>query len=359
MNRRTRVLVVCNYALGHAAGQRFRFEQYVDILAREGIETTVAPFFDAGLAPVLHQHGRIAQKIVAVIKGIASRLALLLTVRKYDFVFVHREALPLGPPIIEWLLFALRMKVIYDIDDAIFISRTSEANRLAAPLRWRSKVAYVARRSWRVAACNPYMVSWASQFNADVVLLPTTIDPVYHSRTRIRRQGERPVIGWTGGRSNLPYLELVIPALRELEKHHDFEFRVICDVAPPNPGLKHYSFVPWRLKSEIEDLQQFDVGVMPVPDGLWEKGKVGFKAIQYGALGLVSVASDVASGPEVVVDGVTGLLVRNGVSDWHDALSWVLEHRDRWDAMGAAAREHILAKYSVAAQTPAYIGLFQ
>ncbi len=354
-----RVLILCNYSGGRAAGQRFRFEQYFSVLRGAGIDVTVAPFFDETTGAILHKPGNTVRKAWAVCRGWVRRLRLALSARRYDYVFVHLEAAPIGPPLIEWILFALGSKVIYDIDDAIFISRTSAANRLAAPLRWRSKVAYVTKHCWRVTACNPFLVGWARQFNQDVVLVPTTIDPEYHRRTRRRAGGARPVIGWTGSRSNLPYLDLVIPALRTLQETHDFEFRVICDLAPPDPGLKHYAHVPWRLETEIADLQVFDIGLMPVPDGPWEKGKVGFKAIQYSALEMVPVASDVASGPEVVLDGKTGFLVKNDDTEWHRALSRLLDHPEQWEALGAAARAHILARYSVPSQAKTYIGLFE
>lgn len=356
---RKRVLILCDHPLGRAPGQRFRFEQYLDLLREAGIETTVEVFFRPQVWRILYKPGRTWAKIWAVVVGFARRLRILSRASQFDYVFIHLDAAPLGPPLIEWFLFAMGCKVVYDIDDAIFISRTSRANRLAAPLRWRSKVKYVTQNSYRVAACNPFLVQWASQHNDDVVLLPTTIDPVYHRRTRRRSPESLPVIGWTGGHSNLPYLGLVLPALIRLQERYDFVFRVICDVAPECRGLKRYDFRPWRMETEIEDLQTFDIGLMPVPDGLWEKGKVGFKAIQYGALETVSVVSDVASGPEVILHGKTGLLVRNDEIDWYRALEWLLDHQADWDQFGTAAREYILSKYSVPAQAGTYIGLFQ
>lgn len=356
---RKRVLILCNYSGGYAAGQRFRFEQYFEILRNAGIEVDVAPFFDTWVWQILYKPGNTHWKIWAVLFGVARRLSLVPTVRRYDYVFIHLEAIPLGPPVMEWILFALGCKVVYDIDDAIFISRTSAVNRLAAPLRWRSKVPYVTRRSARVAACNPFLVDWARQYNENVVLLPTTIDPVYHQRSAERTPHTRPIIGWTGSRSNLSYLNIVMPALLKLQETHDFEFRVICDTPPPPPPLKNYVFVPWRLETEIKDLEQLDIGVMPVPDGLWEKGKVGFKAIQYAALEMVCVASNVASGPEVVQDGRTGFLIGNTDEEWYRSLRWLLDNRDRWNEFGAAARAHILTRYSVPSQAPTYIGLFK
>src|SRR5205807_3895857 len=117
----------------------------------------------------------------------------------------------------------------------------------------------------------------------------------------------RPVIGWTGTKSTTYYLDLVRPALRRLAAMREFDLLVIADVDPGFPEIANYRFVPWRKETEIEDLMRIDIGVMPVPDDLWVRGKVGFKAIQYAALEIPAVVSDVGSGREVVDDGVTGL----------------------------------------------------
>ena len=354
-----RALILCNYPPGVAAGQRFRFEQYLGVLRDAGIEATVESFFPPWVWPILYRPGNPLRKAWAVVQGFGRRLALLRRIRQYDSIFIHLEAAPIGPPIIEWALFRLGCRVIYDIDDAIFINRTSEANRIVAPLRWRSKVAYVTRRSWRVTACNRFLVDWARQFNPRVTLLPTTVDPEYHRRRGSAAPNARPVIGWTGSRSTVAYLDIVIPTLARLQEKHDFMFRVICDVAPAYPQISNYEYVPWRKKTEIEDLQAIDIGLMPVPDGLWERGKVGFKAIQYSALAIVPVVSDVGSGPEVVMDGKTGFVVRNDGDEWYRALEWLLENPGRWAAFGVAAREHILTRYSVPSLAKTYVSLFE
>ncbi len=192
-----------------------------------------------------------------------------------------------------------------------------------------------------------------------VVLLPTTIDPEYHKRKTQKCPGARPVIGWTGSRGNLPYLDLVVPALTKLQETHDFSFRIICDTAPRYPTLRNFEYLPWRLETEIEDLLSFDLGLMPVPDGLWEKGKVGFKAIQYSALETVPVVSDIGSGPEVAIDRQTGFLVKNEDAEWYRVLAWLLDNPSTWSGFGAAARQHVLPKYSVPSQAKTYIGLFE
>jgi len=167
------------------------------------------------------------------------------------------------------------------------------------------------------------------------------------------------VLGWTGSYSTAKYLDLVRSALVRLQERYDFEFVVICNYDPGFFELKRYRFVKWRSATEVEDLSGLDIGLMPVPEGTWEKGKVGLKAIQYSALGIVPVVSNVGSGPEVVQDGKTGVVVENSERAWYGALTWLLDNRLRWRTMGHCARQYVLRRYSVAAQAPVYISLFQ
>jgi glycosyltransferase involved in cell wall biosynthesis len=358
MARRPRILILCNYPHGGAPGQRFRFEQYIPALEEAGFDVTQASFWDPSTLAVLYAPGHTLAKISGTLRGLARRVALLPRVAGYDWVFIHLEATPIGPPLIEAMLFLMKKRVVYDIDDAIFIAKTSAVNRLAAPFRWRSKVAWTARHAHRVSAVNPFVESWAASRARRVTRVPTTIDETYHRRRNERPRDGLPMIGWTGTFSTARFLDLVRPALRELALRHEFVFRVICDVDPQFPDLPHYEFVRWRRETEIEDLERLDIGLMPVMDEEFSKGKVGFKAIQYGALEIPAVVSDVGSGAEVVADGITGYVVPNQTAAWVERLDTLLSSAELRAQMGRAARPHVLSTYSVTAQTPRYVALF-
>ena len=356
----TRVLVLCPYPRGGNPSQRFRFEQYLDALDAKGIDIDIESFLDDRAMRILYAPGNYLRKTVHVLQGFARRVATLFRVRSYDFVFVHREASPIGPPIFEWMLFRMGCRVIYDFDDAIFVPQKSKPNPFMRYVRCSWKVAYTVRRAHLVSVCNPYLVAWSRARNSRVALIPTTVDENYHKPREIqRRRTDRQVIGWTGSFSTARFLEIVRPALVELQKRHDFEFRVICDHDPGFPELRHYRFVPWRFETEIEDLCEFQIGVMPVPEGEWERGKVGFKAIQYSAVGMPSVVSAVGSGREVVVDGQTGLAVENDTESWTRALERLLVDPELVRDMGCKARSHILRRYSVSANVGNYLQLFE
>lgn len=357
--RTTKVLVLCPYPRGSVPAQRFRYEQYLDALSVVGIDVDIESFLDERVMRILYAPSHYIAKTIGVVLGFWRRTRALFSVRKYDFVFVHREASPVGPPIIEWLLFLMQCKVIYDFDDAIFVPQGSKANPFMRYIRCSWKVDYNARRAHIVSVCNPYLVKWARARNPNVVLIPTTIDENYHKPPATEmHHGDRPVIGWTGSHSTARFLEIVRPALVELQARHEFEFRVICDHDPGCPEIRNYRFVQWRLETEIEDLCSFHIGLMPVTDGQLEKGKVGFKAIQYAAIGIPSVVSAVGSGGEVVIDGETGFVVENDTQSWVDALDRLLAHRDLAHKMGFSARNYILKNYSVKANVGNYVALF-
>ena len=356
----TRVLILSPYPQGRVPGQRFRYEQYLDRLRCHGIEFDTQSFLDEPTMAVLYTSGNLARKLLGVLRGFGRRLGMLRRVRQYDFVFVYREASPVGPPLIEWALFMMGCRVIYDFDDAIFIAQRSRANPFMPYIRCAWKVDYITRRAHMVTVCNPYLVEWAGARTSHVSLIPTTIDEDYH-RPPAAAPGPRPampIIGWTGTHSTARYLDLVRPALVELQKRHEFEFRVICDTDPGFPELWHYRFVKWQMHSEIEDLSQFQIGLMPVPEEAWAHGKVGFKAIQYGALGIVQVVSAVGSGHEVVENGESGFVVQNDTASWVSALDRLLSDPARAAEMGEHARQFILSRYSVRANLGAYLQLF-
>ncbi len=366
MSRRTKtrgkpktVMVVCTYPFDTAPGQRFRFEQYLSILKDNGIQLTMFPFWDDRSYKILYGSGNSVRKAIGLVKGFARRAAQITKLRQFDYVLLFREATPIGPPWFETLLFKLNTNVIYDFDDAIFIQMPSlVGSRVVDALKWNSKVAYLTRKAYRVSVCNPFLARWASQYNASTLVLPTTVGPEYFTHRKQHSMQERPVIGWSGSHSTIAYLETVRPVLKQLQEHYDFELVVICNRDPGFPDMRHYRFVPWNSATEVKDLLQLNVGLMPVAEEAFARGKVGLKAIQYSALGIIPVVSGWGSGPEVVVDGTTGYVVHGSESAWYEVLAHVLDQRARWNEIGARAGEYVRTRYSVEAQAPRYVELF-
>ena len=354
-----RILFLIPYPAGRAPSQRFRFEQYLPALTAAGHSYRLAAFLSVDTWNILYKPGHAAAKALGIVAGFIRRLALLFAAPAYDFVFVHREAAPLGPPVLEWLLAnVLRKRIIYDFDDAIWIPNTSEANKIAAGLKWSHKVASICRWAYKVSCGNAYLAAYARQFNPNVVVNPTTIDTDYlHNQVRDQTAPGRPVIGWTGTHSTLKYLDQVLPVLARLEAEGvDFEFRVISNQPPALP-LRSLRFQPWRKETEIADLLGFHIGLMPLEDDAWAQGKCAFKALQYMALGIPALVSPVGMNAEVVQPGHNGELCATP-SDWYTALRGLLTDAARRTELGTAARHTVVARYSVASNTANFLALF-
>jgi glycosyltransferase involved in cell wall biosynthesis len=353
------ILILCPYPPGTGPSQRFRFEQYIATLVAHGFDVEQRAFWDEPTWRILYKPGHLLPKLRGLLAGFGRRLGDLARARRADYVFIHLEAAPVGPPLIEWMLFAMRKKIVYDIDDAIFIARTSRENWLASRLRFRSKVGFIAKHAYKVITVNAFLRDWARRYHPQATVVPTTIDPTYHRPLPEQRDpARRPVIGWTGTKSTMHYLDLVRPVLTRLAAMRDFDLLVIADDDPGFPELANYRFVPWRKETEIDDLMRIDIGLMPVPDDLWVRGKVGFKAIQYAALEIPAVVSDIGSGRDVVDDGITGRVVPNDEDAWVQALTELIDDPARRRRLGTAARDKILSYYATSAQADTYVRLF-
>jgi glycosyltransferase involved in cell wall biosynthesis len=354
-----RILFLVPYPHGQAPSQRFRFEQYLPALTAAGYTYQLAPFLNEATWKILYKPGQSLTKILGILNGFGRRLRLLLRVSSYDFVFIHREAAPLGPPVIEWMIAKLLHKrIIYDFDDAIWLANTSEANRIAAGLKWHQKVASICRWAYKNSCGNAYLAAYARQFNPQSLVNPTTIDTEHlHNQVRDQSAPGRLIIGWTGTHSTLKYLDQVVPVLAQLEAEGlDFEFRVISNQAPALP-LRSLVFVPWRKDTEIADLLAFHVGLMPLEDDLWAKGKCAFKALQYMALGIPALVSPVGMNLEVVKHGYNGFVCASS-SEWENSLRQLLMDVDLRQDLGRAARLTVEERYSVKSNTQNFLNIF-
>ena len=354
-----RILFIVPYPPGRAPSQRFRFEQYLDILLAHGHQYHLAPFISVATWNILYKPGHTATKALGILAGFVRRVGLLFSVPKYDYIFIHREAAPVGPPVFEWIIArVLRKKVIYDFDDAIWLANTSEANKIAAGVKWHHKVADISRWAYKNSCGNAYLAAYARQFNAQAIVNPTTIDTVnLHNQVRDQASPGRLVIGWTGTHSTMKYLDQVVPVLAKLENEGlDFEFRVISNQPPALP-LRSLVYLPWRKETEIADLLGFHVGLMPLENDPWANGKCAFKALQYMALGVPALVSPVGMNTEVVTSGVNGFVCATP-AEWEASLSLLLQDASLRQKLGAAARSTIEQRYSVVANTPNFLQLF-
>ena len=353
-----KVLLLCPYPIGKAPSQRFRFEQYLPFLEENGFDITVKPFIDYQLWDLLYKPGLFVQKTIGMLKSTCNRFALLFNVRKYDFIFMHREAMQFGPPVVEFILTkVLRKKVLYDYDDAIWLKNHSDSNALLSFTKWYSKVNSICGWVHTVQCGNQYLADFAKRYNQNVHIVPTTIDTVGMHNKTIDYSRERLAIGWTGSHSTMHYLDMIYPVLLRLEEKYEFDFLVISD-RKPSFELKSLVYCKWDKINEVDDLCKIDIGVMPLRNNEWSEGKCAFKGLQYMSLGVPTVMSPVGVNKSLIQDKENGYLV-DTEEEWYDILAYLLENKEARMRVGAKGDETVEKYYSVEALKAKYLSLFQ
>lgn len=352
-----RILFLAPYPIDESPSQRYRFEQYLGDLDTKGIQYSYKPFLSRAGWAIFFSKGNFFRKIMAVCGGFLRRWGLMFAISRYDFVFIHREAAPVGPPVFEWIIARLyRKRIIYDFDDAIWVPVASENNKIARHIKWFLKVAAICRMSYKVSAGNEYLAAFAAKHCRQVIVVPTVVDTDKVHNKLQDQSVSSPAVGWTGTFSTLKYLDSLVPVLQRLQEKHAFNFIVIANKDPQLP-LKDYRFIPWRKETEIEDLLNFHIGVMPLLDGEIEKGKCGFKAIQYMALGIPAVVSPVGVNAAIVSNWRNGFTA-SSAGEWEEAIEKLLTDSELRRQFGAASRKEIENRFSVNATKELFINLF-
>jgi glycosyltransferase involved in cell wall biosynthesis len=353
-----KILFIVPYPTDKAPSQRFRFEQYYELLNEKGIDYDIKPFLSNEIWDILYLPGRFLKKAFGILGGLFKRFFLLFKLKQYDYIFIHREATPIGPSFFEYFASRwLKKKIIYDFDDAIWIPNFSEANSFFSFLKGYGNVHKICSYAYKISCGNEYLCDYAKQFNKNVVYNPTTIDTNnYHNRVK-DQSGEEFVIGWTGSHSTIRYIGEIVPVLSKLEKKYTFTFRVISDFKPEFE-LNSLEYVKWKKESEIEDLLGFNIGIMPLVNDKWANGKCGFKALQYMSLGIPALVSPVGVNSRIVDHGLNGFIC-DTPEEWETSIETLLKNRETLGEMSKQTRKKIIDYYSVKSNSDNFIGLFQ
>ena len=354
-NIKPNILFICPYPFDQAPSQRFRYEQYLGLLREKGFNYKIEAFYSEQGWKNLYQKRSLIKKVLAVITGFAKRKFLLFRLKPFDFIFIHREASPLGPPFFEWVArYLWKKKIIYDFDDAIWLSDPNEKGSFIARIKWKSKVARICSWSYRVSCGNEYLANFAQKYNDHVVINPTTIDTEYHKPKSTGDKGDLLTVGWTGTHSTLPYLEGIIDELKEAYQKNAFSLKVIANRKPAF-DFPQLNYVAWTKDREIEELQGIDIGLMPLTEDQWSKGKCGFKALQYMALEKPVIASPEGVNENIVPNG--GVLVKEK-GDWQLRLSELIEDKHLRESLGVSGRMYVKKHYSTESNANNFLYLF-
>jgi glycosyltransferase involved in cell wall biosynthesis len=322
------------------------------------LQFKLKPYWSKSGYKLLYKDGRIILKAISLFMGFLRRVFHVWQARKYEYVLIHREASPIGPPVFEWLIaHILNKKIIFDFDDAIWLPNTSVSNKLASGLKWHSKFYSICEWSYRIAAGNEFLARKAEEFCNDVRLIPTIVDTENaHNPNRFSKQTHPLTIGWTGSHSTLPFIKPLLPVLEKIKQEIDFRLLIISNVEP-DFSFPDLEFRRWNKETEAQDLMEFDIGIMPLPVNDWTRGKCGFKIIQYLAMGIPAVATEIPPNNSIIQDSENGFLCKTDLQ-WEKSLKIFLSDAEKRKSCGEAGRQHIIANYSKKSQLASFRLLF-
>lgn len=341
-----KILLLSRY--GHlGASSRYRSYQYIPYLRKEGIEITVAPLFDNNYIKNLYA-GR-KKNLLKVLRAYVNRIINLYHVGGFDLIWIEKEALPWLPAWIEHKLGLAKVPYIVDYDDAIFHRYDQHHFKL---IRWilGKKIDLIMQYAALVLVGNEYLLERAKKAGAKrVEVLPTVIDLEKYPSNSFNNN-DIFTIGWIGSPVTSHYLKLVMPALEEFCKKNTARI-VLIGAKKEELSNIQVEYVPWSEETEIKEIQKFDVGIMPLPDNGWERGKCGFKLIQYMACRKPVIGSPVGVNCEIIKHGINGYQAKN-IDEWIWALKKLKDDHKLRQEMGRAGREIVEKKYCLQVTAP-------
>lgn len=332
------------------ASSRLRFLQYLPMLQAQGISVDVFPLFDDAYLGELYGQGR--RSAGRVLQAYRARVAALRSARTHDLLWIEKELFPYLPRWLERAVQPRGLPVVVDYDDAVFHTYDRSRHALVRQLLGR-KIDDVMAQAACVVAGNGYLAERARQANAPrVAVVPTVVDVSRYAPRPGAHTAERPlVIGWIGSPATDAYMLALAPALRSVCA--DGRARVVLvgastSAADRLPGVP-VQVQPWTEQTEAAQIAAFDIGVMPLPDEPWARGKCGYKLIQYMACGLPVVASPVGVNRDIVDPDVTGYLATDP-AQWTQALDALLADAGLRARLGQAGRQRVEQVYSMDVQ---------
>lgn len=330
------------------ASSRLRMMQYFPRLEAEGLVVAHHQLLDDSYLRARYANRRA---YLSIMKGYLGRVGAILESRGHDVIWIEKDALPWVPLAVESMLLSRRVPVVIDIDDAVFHRYDLNRNRLIKRVLGR-KLDRLMQRSNVVMAGSEYLAERARAAGCEwVERIPTVVDLRRYPREPKKSSGRsRIVIGWIGSPATVHYLDALTPVLSALVERHSI--RCIAVGARPDQVEKTpFEAVTWTEDKETQVLQEMDIGIMPIPDGPWERGKCGYKLIQYMACRVPVVGSAVGANRDIVTEGLTGFLAETD-SDWRSRLEELIENPDQRRRMGDEGRRVVEQEYCLEVLAP-------
>lgn len=350
------MLIICPYPVGVAPSQRLKYEQYFESFEEAGFEIKVCPFVTNKLWSILYKNGNFFAKFFQTLVGYWKRFWLIFSLRKYDVIYIHLWVTPFFIPLYEWLYCSIGKKIIYDIDDLVYLSDNKRvANKTVGIFKSKKKPIYLIKHAHHVITCTPHLDEFVKKYNSHTTDISSTVDTERYIPTNNYTEKNPIVLGWSGSITTSKYFYLLQDVLIELSKKYPIKVIVMGNPNIQVDGI-NIEAINWSEEVELPTLQKFDIGLYPLPNEEWVLGKSGLKAIQYMALGIPTIATALGANFRVIENNVSGILV-NTDEEWISALSKLIEYPALREKIGKAGREKIEKEFSIKANKKAYLNV--
>lgn len=353
-----KILVIAPYPEGAAPAQRLKYEQYFEYLGQNGYEIHTTAFVNDRFWSIIYQPGHVPEKIFWTLTGLLKRILWIFRLPFYDGVFIYHSVAPLGPALLERIYAWLNPRLVYDIDDMIYLAHSSQANRFTKWLKGSSRITHLMKKARHIITCTPALDAFARQFNPNTTDISSTINTTtYQPVNPYENKSDQPItLGWSGSHSTEKYLTILTTVLQEISKQRKIQLLVIGSGKFTMPGVEVQS-IAWKAATEVADLQQIDIGLYPLPDDPWVYGKSGLKALQYMALGIPTIATAIGTNFRVIENDQSGLLVKTD-EEWISALLKLIDQPAERRRLGLAGRQRVENFYSIEANKDVYLAIF-
>lgn len=353
-----KILFIAAHRPERSPSQRYRFEQYFAFLEQQGYRCELSYLLDADDDSVFYAPGNILRKSLITLNSFRKRIGDIAKAKKADIVFVQREAFMTGSVYFEKQFKKSGSKLVFDFDDSIWLLDTSDANKRWEWLKSETKTAEICQLADLVIAGNDFLADYARKYTANVTVIPTTIDTNLFKRVQPYTEKEKICIGWSGSITTVKHFELAIPFLKKIKDKYGnkVEFRIMGDPRHVCEEL-NLKAIPWSNEREVEVLSTFDIGIMPLPDDEWVKGKCGLKGLSYMALEVPTILSAVGVNTAIIRDGENGFLAASE-EEWIAKLSQLIDSYELRRKLGVEGRKTVLEHYSVESNKMNYLRAF-
>ena len=354
-----KILIICPYPEGQAAGQRLKYEQYFDYWKLKNYELTVSSYFGLKAWKILYKPGFFFNKFLSIIYGNLQRIKEVFLLNQYDVIYIFMYVTPLGSTFFERLFRMFGKKIIYDFDDSIHLKENykyhTSLNPFVGFFKRPNKSKYLIKYSNHVIISSPFHYEYCYKFNKykSCTYIPCSLNTNYFFPLKKNISFQKTInIGWTGTFSSRQYLDSIRNALIRLNKITKFNLIIIGNFEYSIPGI-NVQLIEWNKEYEIQDLQKIDIGIYPLIKNNWTLGKGGLKAIQFMALEIPTVATDFGNTSNVIKNNVSGILVNNE-DEWISSLTYLINNPKERLRLGQNARKEIIKNFSLEALKSKY-----